>query len=190
MNKITTYLNAGLIKMRKKQSQIWVETVIYTLIGLTVIGLLLAYATPKINETKDKILVQQGINFLRRTRDKIEKINSKGVGNTRDEEVALKKGEFIIDASNETLRLKIKGDYKYSEPNQTLNQGGISILTRGVGDEYEVGLSLSYEGRFNITYNGRETTKKFTRSTSPYNLLISNKGRTGNLTNIDFSLKG
>jgi len=37
-----------------KRAQVWVETVIYTLIGLSIMGVVLAVAIPKINETKDK----------------------------------------------------------------------------------------------------------------------------------------
>ena len=38
-----------------RRGQVWVETVIYTLIGMAVIGLVLAGALPKINEKKDEI---------------------------------------------------------------------------------------------------------------------------------------
>ena len=47
----------------KKRGQIWVETVIYTLIGLTIIGLLLAVSKPQIDKQKDKALIEQKIFY-------------------------------------------------------------------------------------------------------------------------------
>ena len=41
--------------MKFHKGQVWVETVLYTLIGLALIGVVLAIITPKINETRDKI---------------------------------------------------------------------------------------------------------------------------------------
>ena len=55
------------------RGQIWVETVIYTLIGLALMGLVLAFVMPKINESKDRIILQQTITSLN---DIDEKINS------------------------------------------------------------------------------------------------------------------
>ena len=40
--------------MKLKRGQVWVETVIYTLIGLAIIGVVMAAALPKINERKDE----------------------------------------------------------------------------------------------------------------------------------------
>ena len=50
--------------MRNKKGQVWIETVLYTLIGISLIGLVLAFVTPKINEAKDRAVVEQTINSL------------------------------------------------------------------------------------------------------------------------------
>jgi uncharacterized membrane-anchored protein YitT (DUF2179 family) len=39
--------------MKERIGQIWIETVLYTLIGLALIGMVLAFIMPKINETKE-----------------------------------------------------------------------------------------------------------------------------------------
>ena len=49
---------------KSKRSQVWVETVIYTLIALTVIGLFISFAKPKIEEIQDKAIVEQSVAML------------------------------------------------------------------------------------------------------------------------------
>ena len=44
---------------KKNKGQIWIETVLYTLIGLVLIGVTLAIVMPKINAARDRILVEQ-----------------------------------------------------------------------------------------------------------------------------------
>ena len=43
----------------ESKAQIWVETVIYTLIALAIMGLLLALIKPTIEEKKDKAVIEQ-----------------------------------------------------------------------------------------------------------------------------------
>ena len=47
--------NRNMLKNKKfnKGGQVWVETVVYTLIGLVLISLVLAFATPAIQKQKD-----------------------------------------------------------------------------------------------------------------------------------------
>ena len=49
----------------KKRGQIWVETVIYTLIALVMIGTILAFALPKISEIQDKSTIEQSIIVIK-----------------------------------------------------------------------------------------------------------------------------
>ena len=47
----------GLVSKRSdKKAQVWIETVIYTLIALALIGTVLAFVKPKIQEIQDKIV--------------------------------------------------------------------------------------------------------------------------------------
>ena len=68
---------------KNKRGQIWVETVLYTLIGLTLIGIVLAIVTPKINESRDRIVVEQSIESLKIFDEKIKEVSENAVGNTR-----------------------------------------------------------------------------------------------------------
>ena len=57
-----------------KKGQVWVETVIYTLIGLAVIGLLLAVAKPKIDQMKDRALIDQAVEAMEAINSKIYEV--------------------------------------------------------------------------------------------------------------------
>ena len=52
------------MKKREKRAQVWVETVIYTLIGLVIMGLLIGVTTPKIKEMNDKIILGQTKDYV------------------------------------------------------------------------------------------------------------------------------
>ncbi|MBM3247766.1 hypothetical protein FJZ17_04490, partial [Candidatus Pacearchaeota archaeon] len=84
--------------MFKKRGQIWIETVIYTLIGLTIIGILLSIVTPKINQMNDKSLIIQSINSLNKIDEQISS-TMVAAGNSRQIKKAFKKGEYIISPS-------------------------------------------------------------------------------------------
>ena len=54
------------IIVNTKKSQVWVETVIYTLIGLSIIGILLAVLKPTVESTKDRLMIEQIIESKNR----------------------------------------------------------------------------------------------------------------------------
>ena len=57
--------------VKNKLGQIWVETVIYTLIGIAIIGIVLAIAQPKIEAKKDEVIIEQAIESLGNIDEKI-----------------------------------------------------------------------------------------------------------------------
>ena len=94
-----------MIKIRKqnKSGQVWIEKVLYTLIGLVLIGLALGFIMPKINEARDKALVEQAINSLAELDSKITEVIETGTGNVRQLEFFMKKGELYINATNNEI---------------------------------------------------------------------------------------
>ena len=52
------------MKKRGIRGQIWIETVIYTLIAFFMIGIVLAFVRPKILEFQDKIIIDRSINLM------------------------------------------------------------------------------------------------------------------------------
>src|SRR3989344_7591233 len=107
------------------RGQVWIETVIYTLIGISLIGLVLAFVTPKINEAKDKALVEQSIATLGALDEKINNVIESGSGNIRMVEVTLKKGILSINESKDEIWFVLNDLNKpYSEPNVVIDSFG------------------------------------------------------------------
>ena len=97
-----------------KRGQIWVETVIYTLIGLAIIGLVLAAAKPKIDAKKDEIVIEQSIEALNNINNKIYEVQ-RAEGNRRGVELTVGKGKFVIDIEGDKISWVIESSFEYSE---------------------------------------------------------------------------
>ena len=55
----------------EKRGQIWVETIVYTLIGLAIIAMLVAVAKPKINQMTEKAVITQTMESLNTLNEQI-----------------------------------------------------------------------------------------------------------------------
>jgi len=173
-----------------KSAQAWVETVIYTLIGLSIISLLLAIVLPQINQQKDRIILEQSSGILLGLNDQINWIIDKGPSNVVESgELSIRKGELTIDGSLDILKFKTDSEYLYSEPGQTIKIHDIYALTNKTGKKYIVTLYINYSGRMNLTWNGLDEKKTLQQSSVPYFLMLSNNGNTNSLVNIDFRIK-
>lgn len=64
-----------------KSGQVWIETVLYTLIGLSIIGVILAMVRPAIEEKRDEITLQQSIDILKGIDNNIADVIQYGTGN-------------------------------------------------------------------------------------------------------------
>lgn len=113
----------------KKRGQIWVETVIYILIGLTIFGGLLYVALPKINEYRDQAVLAQSKQSLSNLNDEIQSVLA-SPWNKREVSLKVLNGEYNIDPKNSTISFILKKTkLKYSEPGFSYNDGDITILT-------------------------------------------------------------
>ena len=167
--------------MEKKRGQIWIETVIYTLIGLTIIGILISIITPRINEMKDRTIIKETISSLNDIDSQISNIVIMGPGNQREIFLTVRKGEYLIDAGNDKIIYVLKNtNLLYSEINESFKQGDIEIITTEEKGKYEIQLSLSYD-YLSLTYENKEAS-------TPHNILIENKGRLNNLTQINIKI--
>lgn len=161
---------------KQKKGQVWIETVLYTLIGLALIGLVLAFVTPKINESKDKSLVEQTIASLQTLDEKITEVAS-SQGNKRIVDFTIKRGALYINGTGENLMFEIdKLTKPYSQIGVPINSGGVEILSIMDQKENRVYITLKYSGKYNITSSGSEETKKLTAAATSYKLAITNKG--------------
>jgi hypothetical protein len=168
----------------EKRGQIWVETVIYTLIAFIMIGLVLTFAIPKIQEIRDEILIEQSIEILDDINEVVREVEVPG--NIRIVELNLKKGTLNIDGENDLIYFEIESAKQYSEYGANISQGNIIINTESFNSISLVTLTSNYTGSYDITFDGADELKTISEASTIYNLKISNKG--GDLINLDFTL--
>jgi len=173
----------------KKRGQIWVETVIYTLIAFALIGLVLAFAKPKIEELRDESILEQSIEMMEDLDLTITEVIQAGAGNKRVIEVAIRKGDLRLDGNLDQFLFEFEGKYIYSEPGVDIQQGNLIVRTKEVGKLGFINITRDYSD-YNITYHGKDNLKIISKAAAPYNLVISNSGKDSNdKTVIDIELK-
>jgi type II secretory pathway pseudopilin PulG len=170
---------------KKDNGQIWIETVIYTLIAMLLIGLVLSYANPKIEGFIDKVSIEKSMNFLMALDNTINEIQSVP-GNTRLIEFTLSNGKIEIDGENDKITFEMQSRYEYSESGETFTENGFNISTEDQGKYKIVTISKNYPN--NLTYDGLEQLRTITKASAPYRISISNNGFSGGTSIIDISV--
>jgi hypothetical protein len=156
------------------RAQVWIETVIYTLIGLVIIGVVLMAARPKIEEMKDKAIIEQTISSLNEINDRIFDVDKSGFGNRRIVNVGVSKGKFYVNSSANEIGWIIENSrYKYSEIGRIIPLGNIKVIT-SEGDPYLVKFFIEYTS--DLTVNEKEEDMELTSASIPYKLVIENEG--------------
>jgi hypothetical protein len=159
-----------------KRGQVWVETVIYTLIGLAIIGLVLGSALPKINEKKDSIAIEQSIDVLRAIDGKIFDVQS-AVGNRRVIDLDIRKGALVIDSGLDKISWVLDSSFAYSEVDLPVSLGRIDVTTVEK-NPFEVTLSSVYD--VDIRFDGETTGEKTLNAAPiPYVFVVENSGISG-----------
>ncbi|MEK6926537.1 MAG: hypothetical protein AABW50_04635 [Nanoarchaeota archaeon] len=178
---------------KNRKGQVWVETVIYTLIALVVIGIFVSFAKPKIEEIQDKAIIEQSVGMLEDLNDITLSLTQGGSGNQRIIDIGIKKGQLTLDGINDKIIFELEGRYSYTEPGQNgqpgspVNIGNIIATTQKKGDRYTVTLTSDYSN-YNITYNNIDNFKTLFKAPSPYKITIANRGEIGGVTVIDFKI--
>ncbi len=163
------------------RGQVWVETVVYTLVGLTLIGLVLAFVTPKINDYRDKAIIDQTIESLNQFDSKLQEVIQTGPGNVRKIEFQLKRGSLMIDPGRELVQFSMRDSSSlYSEPNESVRIGRITVLTKEGASKHTVELTLNYTGRANLTVSSRSEPVQFSSAPSPYQFSLLFNGTDSN----------
>ncbi len=156
---------------KNRLGQIWIETVIYTLIALVMIGLVLAFARPKIQELQDRAIIDQSITMMKEIDSMILNLGDKGSRRTID--LGIKKGSLTIDQSTEKLFFEIESQSEYSEPNTPIGEGNLILYTRKVGSANFVNITRDYSGSYDIQFDGTDPQKILTKSSIPYKLSLT-----------------
>jgi len=175
--------------MEDKKGQIWIETAIYTLIGLTIIAIVLSIATPQIEKSKERAILSQTADALNILNNEIQKIEQ-SEGTVKIINLKITKGRLEIDSKkNRTVYILEDTKLEFSEENQTIKEGDLYLTTSKSGRRFDVSLELKHEG-LNITFNGNKKLKVLHGAGVPYKIRIENLGAEdfGLPINIDFSL--
>jgi len=167
---------------KKKKAQIWVETVIYTLIGLTIIGILIGVSKPQLEKQQDKALIEQAINGLGKIDGKIYEV-LEGTGNKRKVELKIGKGVLTIDGEKDKIIWELDSKYEYSEEGVTISAGKTDITTVP-GSPWKVKLELN--SQFDIKFDNKDMIKDLGQSSTPHVITIENLGTQSGETVINF----
>jgi len=171
--------------MSQSEGQIWVETVIYTLIALVLIGAVLVFITPKIQEIQDKAIIEQSIGMLKNIDSTVSSIVLGGSGNKRIIEIGIKNGNLIINSEEDKIIFEMESQYVYSQEGENISIGSVTVLTEKTGSSNKITLTSDYS-KYDLTYEGKNESKTITQASTPYKLSIENRG--GVKTVIDFTL--
>jgi hypothetical protein len=168
-----------------KKGQIWVETVLYTLIFLILMGLVLSFAKPKLEEISDKAMIEQSISVMETIDNAILSVVQGGPGNRRKIDLTLNKGKIKIDSNKDQVLFELDSKHAYTEIGKDVEIGRVISKTEELGKINKVTLTINYN--YNITYDDEEKIKTISSASTPYKLFITNKG--GNTTKVDFEIK-
>ncbi len=159
-----------------RKAQVWIETVIYTLIAFVMIGLVLSFAKPKIEEMQDKAILQQSTEMLKEIDSTIMTMGT--AGNQRLLEIGIKKGVLKIDGNIEQDKIVFEMETKnvYSEPGKEISDGSITILTTKASGYNIVTLTRDYSDSYDIRFEGKDELREISKGAVPYKLSILNEG--------------
>ncbi|MCL5018563.1 MAG: hypothetical protein M1416_02225 [Candidatus Pacearchaeota archaeon] len=152
----------------------WIETVIYTLIAFVMIGLVLSFARPKIEELQDQAILQQSTEMMKQIDTTI--LTMGAAGNQRILEIGIKEGNLRIDCDDDQMIFELESQSIYSEPGKEITDGNIVILTEKRSGYNLVSLRRNYSERYNLKFEGKEEVKIISKASTSYKLTILNEG--------------
>ncbi len=166
-----------------KRGQVWIETVVYTLVGLAILGLLLAATKPKLDKMKDESLINQAIESFGVINEKIyEAAQTTGMRVKYNLEIG--KGVFSINATDDSLYWTIPSSLKYSEEDIEVSIGTTMTVKTTSADPWLVEIKMPYN--FDIKYNSEDENKEFIKSGTPYVFTIENEGSQDRVLQLNF----
>ncbi|MEK6859196.1 MAG: hypothetical protein AABX54_00120 [Nanoarchaeota archaeon] len=170
------------------RAQVWIETVIYTLIGLAIIAILLSITLPQVDKMKDRTVMTQATDMLNILNSKILE-TEESPGNIRIANIKISRGKLEIDSKNNTISYIFENTrLEPTEIGESVKEGNVIIETKKSGDKFNVILKIDYNNVLNISYGGRKETKILHQGTSPYKIIMQNLGYSSGKTNIDFDV--
>jgi hypothetical protein len=138
------------------------------------IGLVLSYAQPKIQQLQDQTILQQSTTMLKQIDATIATMGT--TGNQRIIEIGIKQGMLKLNCSSDDIIFEMDSESTYSEPGKIINDGEVKVYTVKKSGYNTVTLTLSYGENYNLKFEGKDDLKTLSKSSTPYKLSISNDG--------------
>lgn len=159
-----------------KKGQVWIETVVYTLIGLSIIAIILTMAMPQIDKMKDKSVVEQTATALNELDKKIIEI-TQAPGNSRVIEFKIAKGKLEINQDTDSIVYYLEDTkLELSEPGENIKQGNLVLLTKKEAARFTISLTLNYDNIDIINQNSDPIILQ--AGATPYKIVIENQDTT------------
>lgn len=177
------------LNLKNSNAQIWVETAVYTLIGLALIAVLITMANPQIQKIKDKAIIEQTISAMNILDSKILEVQQ-SEGRVGKVVFKIAKGKLEINSVEDSIQYVLEDTkLELSEPGSEIKQGNIILKTEKSGARFNIILLMKYS--IDITNKNNENIKILQEGATPYDILIENKGSSlepGTTTQIDFEI--
>ncbi|MGY4884757.1 MAG: hypothetical protein ACP5NZ_04235 [Nanobdellota archaeon] len=148
------------------------------------IGLVLSFVKPKIEEMRDKTIIERSLGILKDVDSLITTIGSPG--NKRTLSIGIKKGSLIIDSPNDLVIFEMDSSYDYGELGKTIQVGNIQALTVEKGKYSKVTLTRNFSEGYDITYDNQQIVKTLGKASNAYELYLTNRGESGGKVLINF----
>ena len=169
----------------KKGQTIWVSAALYFGLGIIVLTIILAAGMPAIKKLQDKNIILQTKEIMFTIDNNIREVARGGTGTQRLVRTEIKKGDFKIINEDDLIVWKYKTKSLLSEPNISLQEGTLNLITKesNVVGEYDITLWLNYTNILNLTFTNPSGTLQVGSD-----LIIKNNG-TSNLIDVVISEK-
>ena len=175
--------------MINKRGQIWIETAIYTLIGLTIIAIVLSIATPQIEKSRERAIIQQTKTALDDLNVEIQKVQQ-NAGTVKIVYFKLTKGKLDINSNEDKITYTMEDTkLEFSEEGVEIKEGEVTFKTEKNGKRFNVIMELYYDN-INITHNGNDELRTLQASGSAHKLQLENVGdnEIGGKTHVDLKV--
>jgi len=177
--------------LKGKKADIWISTVLYTLISLAIIGTLLGVVRPRIDEMRDHYLIDQTIGALNQIDKTVTSVKT-AQGMRLPVEFQLSRGILIFNTTSKIIQWSLPDSrYQYSETGFPVSIGKLSLKTSNTSsDRWNILVQLNYSDII-FTVNNQSIPKTYQSSSRVYSIWAENKGTdpATSMLKIDFGLE-
>lgn len=158
----------------QKRGDVWISAILYLGFGIVIIGLLLAGATPLINNIRDRNTASQSKQLLLTLDQALRSVSQEGPGSQRElAPFTVGKGKITIDATSNIITWEVETSARLMEPNTPIQEGilSLNLATTPQADRFIYTAALSY------SYLQLKLTSPFGNTfTGTYTLLVRHSG--------------